>query len=73
MAHAGGEIEEGAATKAHLSSNQLEAECDASGDVSNELSFGYEFAQAEVMMKGMGNNGEFDWDETGYSNQVKKS
>lgn len=41
------------------SSDCLEVgEPDACSDVSSERSFGYEFAQAEVMMKGMWNNGE---------------
>lgn len=44
--------------KKGLSTDQLEVDLDASSDVSSELSFGYEFAQAEVMMKGMGTNGE---------------
>lgn len=58
-AHGGGEGEEGgAAMRTCLSTDQLEVDGDASSDVSSELSFGYEFAQAEVMMKGMGNNGE---------------
>ncbi|XP_028461510.1 kinesin-like protein KIF13B isoform X2 [Perca flavescens] len=48
--------ESGAAMKACLSTERLEVDFDASSDVSSELSFGYEFAQAEVMMKGMGNN-----------------
>ncbi|XP_034383210.1 kinesin-like protein KIF13B isoform X2 [Cyclopterus lumpus] len=57
MVHAGGEDEEGgAAMKTCLSTDRLEADFDAASDVSSELSFGYEFAQAEVMMKGMGNN-----------------
>lgn len=57
MVHAGGEDEEGGvAMKASLSADRLEVD----SDVSSELSFGYEFAQAEVMMKGMGNNGESD-------------
>ncbi|KAM9339439.1 kinesin-like protein KIF13B [Symphorus nematophorus] len=57
MVHAGGEDEEGgAAMKTCLSTDQLEVDLDAASDVSSELSFGYEFAQAEVMMKGMGNN-----------------
>ncbi|KAM7395801.1 hypothetical protein PAMA_007203 [Pampus argenteus] len=57
MAHAGGEDEEGgAAMKTCLSTDRLEVDFDASSDVSSELSFGYEFARAEVMMKGMGNN-----------------
>ncbi|KAI3364074.1 hypothetical protein L3Q82_010899, partial [Scortum barcoo] len=57
MIHGGGEDEEGsAAMKTCLSTDRLEVDLDASSDVSSELSFGYEFAQAEVMMKGMGNN-----------------
>lgn len=61
MVHAGGEDEEsGAAIKTCLSTDQLEVDMDASSDVSSELSFGYEFAQAEVMMKGMENNGKSD-------------
>uniref|UniRef100_A0A3Q4BJF0 Kinesin family member 13Bb n=1 Tax=Mola mola TaxID=94237 RepID=A0A3Q4BJF0_MOLML len=39
-----------------VSTDRLEVDFDASSDVSSELSFSYEFAQAEVMMKGMGNN-----------------
>lgn len=59
MVHAGGEDEEGgAAMKTCLSTDRLDL--DACSDVSSELNFGYEFAQAEVMMKGMGNNGESD-------------
>uniref|UniRef100_A0A8C9Z6U2 Kinesin family member 13B n=1 Tax=Sander lucioperca TaxID=283035 RepID=A0A8C9Z6U2_SANLU len=45
-----------AVMKTCLSTERLEVDFDASSDVSSELSFGYEFAQAEVMMKGMGNN-----------------
>lgn len=57
MAHAGGEDEDGGAVmKTCLSTDRLEVDFDASSDVSSELSFGYEHAQAEVMMKGMGNN-----------------
>ncbi|XP_019123279.2 kinesin-like protein KIF13B isoform X3 [Larimichthys crocea] len=57
MVHGGGEDEEGGtAMKTCLSTGRLEVDLDASSDVSSELSFGYEFAQAEVMMKGMGNN-----------------
>ncbi|XP_068198465.1 kinesin-like protein KIF13B isoform X2 [Antennarius striatus] len=57
MVRAGGEEEDGiAAIKTCLSADRLEVDFDTSSDVSSELSFGYEFAQAEVMMKGMGNN-----------------
>lgn len=59
MVRAGGEDKEGCdAPKTCLSTDQLEVDVDTSSDISSELSFGYEFAQAEVMMKGMGNNGE---------------
>lgn len=59
MVRAGGEDKEGcAALKTCLSTDQLEGDFDALSDISSELSFGYEFAQAEVMMKGMGSNGE---------------
>lgn len=65
MVHAGGEDEEGGTVmKTSLSTDRLEAEFDASSDVSSERSFSYEFAQAEVMMKGMGSNGESDWTVT---------
>lgn len=57
--HAAAEEEDGgAAMRSCLSTDQLEVDLDASSDVSSELSFGYEFAQAEVMMKGMGTDGE---------------
>ncbi|KAM9840506.1 kinesin-like protein KIF13B isoform 2-T2 [Aulostomus maculatus] len=57
LVRVGGEEEEGSTEmKTCLSSDRLEVDFDASSDVSSELSFGYEFAQAEVMMKGMGNN-----------------
>uniref|UniRef100_A0A665WG96 Kinesin family member 13Bb n=1 Tax=Echeneis naucrates TaxID=173247 RepID=A0A665WG96_ECHNA len=46
----------GAVMKTCLSTDQLEVEPDASSDVSSDLSFSYELAQAEVMMKGMGSN-----------------
>lgn len=59
MVRAGGEDKEGcAALKTCLSTDQHEVDFDTSSDISSELSFGFEFAQAEVMMKGMGNNGE---------------
>ncbi|KAA8583439.1 hypothetical protein FQN60_015985, partial [Etheostoma spectabile] len=57
MVRAGAEDEEiGAVMKTCLSTEQLEVDFDASSDLSSELSFGYEFAQAEVMMKSMGTN-----------------
>ncbi|KAM8831655.1 kinesin-like protein KIF13B isoform 2-T2 [Spinachia spinachia] len=53
MVHTEGEDEDGGgALKACLSTERLEADLDAA----SELSFGYEFARAEVMMKGMGHN-----------------
>ncbi|XP_077409329.1 kinesin-like protein KIF13B isoform X3 [Vanacampus margaritifer] len=55
LVHAGGEEEEGRAKmKTCLSTEQLEVDVDASSDVSSEV--GFEFAQAEVMMKGMAHN-----------------
>ncbi|XP_034755681.1 kinesin-like protein KIF13B isoform X2 [Etheostoma cragini] len=57
MVRSGAEDEEsGAMMKTCLSTEQLEVDFDASSDLSSELSFGYEFAQAEVMMKSMGTN-----------------
>uniref|UniRef100_A0A8C7HVT1 Kinesin family member 13B n=1 Tax=Oncorhynchus kisutch TaxID=8019 RepID=A0A8C7HVT1_ONCKI len=56
LAHAGGEDEEGGVMKSFLSTDQLEVDFDTASDVSSEVSFGYDFAQTEVMMKGMGNN-----------------
>lgn len=40
------------------SSEQLDADGDTGSEVSSEVSFSYEFAQTEVMMKALGNNGE---------------
>uniref|UniRef100_A0A3B3C899 Kinesin-like protein n=1 Tax=Oryzias melastigma TaxID=30732 RepID=A0A3B3C899_ORYME len=56
MAQTGKEDEAGAALKTCLSTDKLELDLDALSDVSSELSFGFEFAQREVMMKGMGSN-----------------
>ncbi|KAM4521973.1 kinesin-like protein KIF13B isoform 3-T3 [Odontesthes bonariensis] len=56
MVHTGSEDEEDGAVKTCLSTERLELDLDTFSDVSSELSFGYEFAQAEVMMKGMGTN-----------------
>lgn len=39
------------------SSEQLDADGDTASEVSSEVSFSYEFAQTEVMMKALGNNG----------------
>lgn len=41
------------------SSEQLEGDGDTNSEVSSEVSFSYEFAQTEVMMKALGNNGEY--------------
>ncbi|KAF7647079.1 hypothetical protein LDENG_00177690 [Lucifuga dentata] len=38
------------------SSEQLDADGDTASEVSSEVSFSYEFAQTEVMMKALGNN-----------------
>nr|XP_061806796.1 kinesin-like protein KIF13B [Nerophis lumbriciformis] len=55
LVHTGDEEEEGRAKKKScINTNQLEVDTDASSDVSSEV--GFEFAQAEVMMKGMANN-----------------
>ncbi|XP_034018775.1 kinesin-like protein KIF13B isoform X2 [Thalassophryne amazonica] len=57
MVHAGREDEEeDAQMKTCLSTDRLEVDLDAVSDISSELSFSYEFAQAEVMMKGMCSN-----------------
>lgn len=68
MVRAGGEDKEGcAALKTCLSTDRLEVDFDASSDISSELNFGFEFAQAEVMMKGMGSNGKpSEKKKTGY-------
>ncbi|XP_071225356.1 kinesin-like protein KIF13B isoform X2 [Salvelinus alpinus] len=54
LAHA--EDEEEGVMKSCLSTDQLEVDFDTASDVSSEVSFGYDFAQTEVMMKGMGDN-----------------
>ncbi|KAM9703667.1 kinesin-like protein KIF13B isoform 2-T3 [Menidia menidia] len=57
MVHTGGEDEEGALVmKTCPNAEQIEVDLDTFGDVSSELTSGYEFARAEVMMKGMGTN-----------------
>ncbi|XP_046887018.1 kinesin-like protein KIF13B isoform X2 [Hypomesus transpacificus] len=55
---AGGEEEdgEGGPMKNSSSSEQLDADGDSNSEVSSEVSFSYEFAQTEVMMKALGNN-----------------
>uniref|UniRef100_A0A8C7W4U7 Kinesin-like protein KIF13B n=1 Tax=Oncorhynchus mykiss TaxID=8022 RepID=A0A8C7W4U7_ONCMY len=54
----GGEEEEGEGglMKNSSSSEQLEGDGDTNSEVSSEVSFSYEFAQTEVMMKALGNN-----------------
>nr|XP_061843400.1 kinesin-like protein KIF13B [Nerophis lumbriciformis] len=57
LVHTAGEEDEeegGARMKSCLGPDQLEVDFDASSDVSSEA--GFEFAQAEVMMKGMASN-----------------
>lgn len=50
---------EGGNMKNSNSSEQLDGEGDTASEVSSEVSFSYEFAQTEVMMKALGSNGEF--------------
>ncbi|XP_041795436.1 kinesin-like protein KIF13B isoform X3 [Chelmon rostratus] len=47
---------EGSVMKNSGSSEQLDADGDTASEVSSEVSFSYEFAQTEVMMKALGNN-----------------
>ncbi|XP_061610629.1 kinesin-like protein KIF13B isoform X2 [Phyllopteryx taeniolatus] len=55
LVHLVGEEQEGRAKmKTCFSTEELEVDVDSSSDVSSEV--GFEFAQAEVMMKGMANN-----------------
>lgn len=49
---------EGSSMKYSNSSEQLDADGDTASEVSSEVSFSYEFAQTEVMMKALGSNGE---------------
>lgn len=44
--------------KSSGSSEQLDADGDTASEVSSEVSFSYEFAQTEVMMKALGSNGK---------------
>uniref|UniRef100_A0A4W5LB15 Kinesin family member 13B n=1 Tax=Hucho hucho TaxID=62062 RepID=A0A4W5LB15_9TELE len=46
----------GGLMKNSSSSEQLEGDGDTNSEVSSEVSFSYEFAQTEVMMKALGNN-----------------
>ncbi|KTG42048.1 hypothetical protein cypCar_00012026 [Cyprinus carpio] len=48
---------EGGNMKNSNSSEQLDGEGDTASEVSSEVSFSYEFAQTEVMMKALGSNG----------------
>ena len=54
---------EGGQMKNSGSSEQLDADADSASEVSSEVSFSYEFAQTEVMMKALGTNGEIRPDE----------
>ncbi|XP_053721190.1 kinesin-like protein KIF13B isoform X2 [Synchiropus splendidus] len=47
---------EGGVMKNSNSSEQLDADGDTASEVSSEVSFSYEFAQTEVMMKALGSN-----------------
>lgn len=51
------EVEEGGVRKA-LSVEQLDVDLDRMSQGSSEASFNYEYAQAEVMTKGLGSDGE---------------
>lgn len=51
------EFEEGGVKKV-LSVEQLDVDLDRISQGSSETSFNYEYAQAEVMMKGLGSDGE---------------
>lgn len=48
---------EGGNMKNSNSSEQLDVDGDTASEVSSEVSFSYEFAQTEVMMKALGSNG----------------
>ncbi|KAL2082654.1 hypothetical protein ACEWY4_022472 [Coilia grayii] len=50
------EEEEGGAMKASLSTERLEVDLDNVSQGSSDVSFNYEYAQTEVMMKALGNN-----------------
>uniref|UniRef100_A0A8C5BDL8 Kinesin motor domain-containing protein n=1 Tax=Gadus morhua TaxID=8049 RepID=A0A8C5BDL8_GADMO len=54
---------EGGQMKNSGSSEQLDADADSASEVSSEVSFSYEFAQTEVMMKALGSNGKIRPDE----------
>lgn len=43
--------------KNDTSSEQLDVDGDSSSEVSSEINFNYEYAQMEVTMKALGNNG----------------
>ncbi|XP_057709910.1 kinesin-like protein KIF13B isoform X2 [Corythoichthys intestinalis] len=47
---------DGSAMKKSGSNEQLDADGDSASEASSEVSFSYEFAQTEVMMKALGNN-----------------
>ena len=54
-----GDDEEGEGNMKNSTSNeQLDGDGDSASEVSSEVSFSYEFAQTEVMMKALGSNGE---------------
>ena len=52
------EEEEGGTMNAGLSTEQLEVDVDTVSQGSSDTSFNYEYAQTEVMMKALGNNGK---------------
>lgn len=53
--------------KSSGSSEQLDADGDTGSEVSSEVSFSYEFAQTEVLMKALGSNGNGGSGENGTS------
>ncbi|XP_036438074.1 kinesin-like protein KIF13B isoform X2 [Colossoma macropomum] len=53
---AGAEVEEGGGMKAALSVEQLDVDLDRVSQGSSEVSFNYEYAQTEVMMKALGSD-----------------
>lgn len=57
--HPAAEEEEGEGSNMNSNSSEpLDADGDTASEVSSEVSFSYEFAQTEVMMKALGNNGK---------------
>lgn len=51
---------DGSAMKNSNSGEPLDGDGDTGSEVSSEVSFSYEFAQTEVMMKALSSNGEWE-------------